>query len=159
MDLAIELCLKRAENEIVLAKLIQRISNENQLKKEVFQIAEDFTFYSAVISHSYYAIFQSAKAYLLSKGVGFSSKQGQHQKVYHRFKKHIKKGTMDAELLNIYDSIMIRADELLGILEMEREKRGNFTYETLPQANKEPAEDSLVNAQKFYKHIYALISQ
>lgn len=158
MDLTIDLCLKRADNELVLANIIQRISVEEQLKKDVFKIPEDFTFYSAVINHSYYTIFHSAKAYLMSKGVGFSNKQGQHQKVYQRFKKNVKKGTIDNELLKIYDAVMIRADELLGILEKEREKRGEFTYEKLPQANMEPANDSLANAQKFYRHIYALIS-
>jgi len=125
----------------------------------IFQIAEEFTFYSAVISHSYYAIFQSAKAYLISKGVAFSEKQGQHQKVYYGFKKYVKNGTIDSELLKIYDTVKVKAKELLEILEKEREERGKSTYETLPQANKEPAENSLANAQKFYSNIYYLISK
>ena len=80
MDSTINLCLQRAENELVLANIIQRISQNDEMKKNVFQVAEESTFYSAVISHSYYAIFYSAKAYLISQGVKFVSKQGQHQK-------------------------------------------------------------------------------
>jgi len=35
MDLTIDLCLKRADNEIVLANMIQRISNESHLKRDI----------------------------------------------------------------------------------------------------------------------------
>lgn len=158
MDSPTDLCLKRANNELILASIIQRVSNENPLKKDVFQIDQDLTFYSAVISHAYYAIFNSAKAYLISKGVVFP-RQGQHQKAYQEFSKNVKKGVINKELLKMYDEVKIKAEELLGIFEKEREKRGKFTYERLPQANKQPAEESLENAQKFYRQIYALISK
>jgi hypothetical protein len=42
---------------------------------------------------------------------------------------------------------------LLNIFEEEKGKRGEFTYETLPQANKEPAETSLNNAKLFVSNI------
>lgn len=158
MDSTIELSLKKADNEIILAKIIQRISNEGNLKKDIFQISESFTFYSSVIEHSYYAIFNNAKAYLMSKGIVFSEKQGQHQKVYYEFRKHVRKGIIDSELLKMYDIVIGRADELLKILEDKRDKRGKVTYEKLPETNKSPAEDSLTNAQKFYQHIYTFIN-
>src|SRR3989344_9268688 len=99
MDSTIDLCLKRADNELILAGIIHRVSQETQLKKDTFKIAEDFTFYSAVISHAYYAIFHSAKGYLISQGVTFPEKQGQHQKVYYEFSKRVKKGVIASELL------------------------------------------------------------
>ncbi len=157
MDSTIDLCIKRADNELILASIIQRISNESQLKRDTFQVAENLTFYSAVISHAYYAIFNSAKAYLISKGIVFS-KQGQHQRVYQEFQKMVKKGVIDKELLSLYTEVLIKADNLLDILKLEKKKRGDFTYERLSQANKEPAQDSVANAKKFYQYIYALIS-
>ena len=149
MDSTINLCLQRAENELVLANIIQRISQSEEMKKNVFQVAEDSTFYSAVISHSYYAIFYSAKAYLISQGVKFVSKQGQHQKVHHEFTRLVKKGVIDKELLRIYDDAKMRAETLLEIIKEERKKRTEFTYEKLPQANQQPAQDSLTNASLF----------
>ncbi|MEM4397176.1 MAG: hypothetical protein QW757_00965 [Candidatus Woesearchaeota archaeon] len=52
---------------------------------------------------------------------------------------------------------MIRADELLEIFKTEKQKRGSFTYEFLPQANKEPANESLNNAKIFHNHINTLL--
>jgi len=57
------------------------------------------------------------------------------------------------ELLKIYQKMVVRADALLGIFSMEKRKRGEFTYQKLPQANKEPAQESLNNASFFFKNI------
>jgi hypothetical protein len=43
-------------------------------------------------------------------------------------------------------------------LKTEKDKRTNFSYETIPQANKQPAEDSLNNAIFFISHIKALFN-
>lgn len=159
MDSTIDLCIKRADNELLLASLVNRISQEAPLKREVFNIAESFTFYSAVIEHAYYAIFHSAKAYLISQGTSFANKQGQHQKVYQTFKLLVKKGVIDKALLTMYEEVKGRAEELLGILKEEHKKRGEFTYEKLPQANREPAEQSLANARHFVSHIKGFIEK
>jgi len=42
-------------------------------------------------------------------------------------------------------------------MEDEREKRTTFTYKTLPQANKEPAEKSIENAKFFISHIKSFL--
>ncbi len=76
-----KICLERADNELYLAGSIQILSDNSKLKKEYFNLEESITFYSAVISHAYYAIFYSAKAYLISKGIDIPE-QGQHQHVY-----------------------------------------------------------------------------
>ena len=64
---------------------------------------------------------------------------------------------MDVELLRIYKEMIMRADTLLSIFRTEKQKRGSFTYQKLPQANQEPAEESLKNAQVFYKNIFNLL--
>ena len=53
--------------------------------------------------------------------------------------------------------MVVRADELLEIFKNEKWKRGNFTYNTIPQVNKEPAEDSLKNAKLFISNIIKVI--
>ncbi len=52
----------------------------------------------------------------------------------------------------------LRAEELLGIFIKEKGKRGQYTYEKLPQANKDPAKESKNNANLFFKQIGAILS-
>jgi len=51
----------------------------------------------------------------------------------------------------------IKAEMLLEILDKEEENRTMYTYHKLPQANKEPAQESITNAQFFISHIKAII--
>jgi len=152
MVLITELLLKRAENEIVTAEKLKRMSEDSETKT-FMEIPKDMTFYSAVISHSYYAVFYSAKAYLLARNVPLLSRQGQHQQVYFEFRKLVQNGVIEKELLTVYEDVKARAEVLLEILKTEKDKRTNFVYETIPQANKQPAEDSLNNAVFFVSHI------
>jgi len=154
----IDLLLKRAENEIVTAEKLKKMSEDSETKT-FMEIPEDMTFYSAVISHSYYAIFYSAKAYLLSRNIPLLSKQGQHQQVYFEFRKPVQSGIVDIELLEIYEDVKGKAESLLGILKTEKDKRKDFVYETIPQANKQPADDSLKNAVFFVSHIKKFLSK
>lgn len=151
MDSKDRLLLERAEHEIVVSELLHRLS-EDSPEKAVFNVSLGSTFYSAVISHAYYAIFYSAKYYLLSKNITIPE-QGQHNFVYQKFKKLVKIGELDKELLEIYEDTKIKAETLLLILEGEEEKRTEYTYKTYPQANKEPAEKSIENAKFFVAHI------
>ncbi|MEM3127286.1 MAG: hypothetical protein QW331_04445 [Candidatus Woesearchaeota archaeon] len=103
-------------------------------------------------SHSYYSIFYVAKALLLTEGVKTEVPE-EHKKTYEAFKKiFVDSERLDLELFRIYQKMMIRAEELLGIFEIEKGKRAKFTYKTIPQANKEPAEESLMNAAKFLQN-------
>ncbi len=151
------LYLQRAKNELVLANSIFKLSCENKLKIE-FELKPDVTFYSNVISNSYYCIFYSAKALLLFKGITTEAPE-EHKKTLEEFEKLAVKGELDVELLKIYKSIVVKADELLGIFQREKSKRGQFTYQKLPQANKEPAMESLNNAEKFFNNIYLIIER
>ena len=158
MDSTAKIYLQRALNEISAAKLLFAISN-NPAKKQEFQIEEETTFYSSVISHSYYAIFYGAKAILFVKNIK-PEMPDVHKNTYEAFDEHfVRTGILDMELLKIYQKIIIRADELLQIFKDEKWKRGHFTYQTIPQANKEPAEQSIQNALTFIKNIKLILEK
>jgi uncharacterized protein (UPF0332 family) len=157
MESLVKLYLEKAENELVLAESLFKISSNNILKEKL-EVSSDNTFYSAVITHSYYCIFNSAKAYIISKGVKVSE-QGQHQAVYHGFRRFVLQGVADKELLNIYEDLRMKAEALLDIFRNEKEKRTTFTYKTSAQANIEPAKESMDNAGKFFKNINYIIKQ
>ncbi len=154
----VKIYLQRSLNEISAAKLLFAVSN-NARKKQEFQIEEETTFYSSVISHSYYTIFYAAKATLLSKGIK-TEMPDVHKKTYEEFRKQfVDTGILDVKLLEIYQKMVVRADELLEIFKDEKWKRGHFTYQTIPQANKEPAEQSIQNALTFIKNIKLVLEK
>lgn len=152
-----ELYLARAENELIAAQILFKISSEEMLQKKEFQLKKMLTFYSSVISHAYYCIFFSAKARLIAEGIKTDS-PNVHKKTIDAFELHlVNTGKLDFELLKIYKTMILRADELLQIFSREKRKRGEFTYQTLPQANKAPADDSLKNAELFFKTMNKVI--
>ncbi|RLI96380.1 MAG: hypothetical protein DRO96_03255 [Candidatus Aenigmatarchaeota archaeon] len=158
MGSMVEIFLERANNEILAAESLKRLSEETRSKEE-FRLPQKITFYSSVISHSYYAIFYAAKAILLTKNIKTSAPEV-HKKTFNEFRKNlVDTGILDVTLLQIYKKLVIRADELLQIFKGEKWKRGNFTYKTIPQANKEPAEDSLKNAKFFVSNITKVIER
>jgi uncharacterized protein (UPF0332 family) len=138
----------------LLAEAIKRISKEKKLKDELYIPLEE-TFYSSCITHSYYSIFYSAKSYLLTKNIN-TKPPSEHKKVFEEIKKLAQKGKIDYELFLIYKNNMIKANELLGIFELEKSKRTKFTYKRLPQANEKPAKQSLENSKEFFKHFFKL---
>lgn len=157
MNAESELYLLRAENDFVVAQVLFEISQNRQLQTEQFKLEKDFTFYSSVISHSYYCIFYSAKAILLKEGIKTQSPEV-HRKTLEAFEDYlVKTGKLDVELLKIYKKMLLRAEELLGVYAIEKRKRGEYTYQKLPQANKEPASESLENASLFFKTINKVI--
>ena len=152
MDSMVNLYIKRAETEIFIAIKLDGMSNDDKLRA-LIEVPPEMTFYSAVISHAYYSIFYSAKAILLTKGINTSGPDV-HKKTLDAFKEYfVDLGILDVKLLEIYKKLVVRADELLGIFKREKQKRGDFTYNTIPQANKEPAEDSIKNAKIFVSNI------
>ena len=154
MDFEHKIYLARAENELNLSMMVQRISNDKKMQVEIFGMKED-TYYSAVISHDYYSIFYAAKAYLLLKGIKTSAPE-EHKKTLDEFSKLADKGVIDIELLKIYQNLFMKADTLLHIFELEKGKRGKFTYRRIPQANQDPAIESIKNAKIFFNTIFRL---
>ncbi|MBU1204217.1 MAG: hypothetical protein KKG60_04080 [Nanoarchaeota archaeon] len=45
------------------------------------------------------------------------------------------------------------------MFQLEKRKRGQFVYKTIPQANREPAQESIENAKKFVTHIKQVIEK
>ena len=114
MDSQIKTFTERANNELVLSGKIKLISEDDEAK-EFLEIESKMTFYSSVISHSYYAIFYSAKAILLTKNIKTSSPEV-HKKTFELFEKtFVDTGILDVKLLEIHKEIVIKADELLEI--------------------------------------------
>lgn len=156
MDLMIRNYIKRSENEILAAQILFRLSHDEDCRNYM-EIDERATFYSSVISHSYYSIFYAANAILLTRNIR-TSYPDVHKKTLEEFSKNfVETGVLDAALLEIYRKMAVRADELLRIFSEERWKRGNFTYSTIPQANREPAQESINNAKFFVSNIIKAI--
>ena len=154
MDSNYKIYLQRAKNELNLSLIIIKISDNKDLQLSVFGMQAD-TYYSAAISHAYYCIFYASKAYLLIKGIKTEAPE-EHKKTFNEFSRFVNKGILDVELLKIYRNLLIKADTLLCIFESEKGKRGKFTYRRIPQANQEPAQESIKNATIFFNNIYRL---
>ena len=150
-----KLYINRAENELKLAGIIFIISEKPKIQTEVFDIKDPETYYSATIAHCYYSIFYAAKAYLFKKDIKVTAPE-EHKKSFEEFKKFVESGELDVELLKIYQEALVRADSLLGIFKEEKQKRGEFTYRTMPQANQEPAQESIEHAKTFFKNVNML---
>lgn len=149
--------MERAENELRLAKAVMLISTDEKTRSTVGVNPGD-TFYSAVISHCYYAIFYSAKSILALEGIETKSPEI-HKRTFEAFKQRlVETGKLDVELLRIYRKMITRADELLQLFAHEKWKRGQFTYHTIAQANLEPAKESIENAKKFVSTIKGVVN-
>ena len=154
----ITLHFDRAENEFKHAEAIYKVSESNDLKREL-ELLENDTFYSGVITHAYYAIFYSAKALLLKCKVRTKS-PNIHKASLDAFAYYfVINGKLDLELLKMYQSAIVKADSLLGLFISEKDKRGEFTYKKLPDSNKEPAHESIKNATTFLKHVKKVIEE
>ena len=156
MDSMVEIFIERADNEILAAESLKKISEVIKIKRD-FKLPKETTFYSSVISHSYYAIFYATKAILFTKNIKTSAPEI-HKKTYESFEEHfVKTGLLDKKLLEIYKDLILKASDLLEIFKDEKWKRGNFTYNTISQANKLPVDESLNNAKLFVSSIKKVI--
>jgi hypothetical protein len=66
---------------------------------------------------------------------------------------------LEDELFLMYEDAEAKAEELFNSLSDEREKRGQFTYERLPKANRLPAEESIKNATQFVRDIETILKK
>src|SRR3989344_4774621 len=123
MDSDTKLYLERAENELRLAEMIMQLSVNLDIQTKIPDISKTATYFSSVITHSYYSIFYTAKAYLIMKGI-ITKIPNEHKNTYNQFKKIVSQGIVDKELLILYDEVLVKADNLLGIFKVEKKKRG-----------------------------------
>jgi uncharacterized protein (UPF0332 family) len=151
MDSKEEMFIRRAKSELDSAIILFNISEKKELK-DIFELENESTFFSGSISHSYYAIFYSAKAMLSSIDIKTRSPDI-HLKTLIEFERNfVLTGILDTRLLMVYKKMMVQAETLLEIYKEERRKRGDYTYNTISQANRKPAEESIKNAKEFLKH-------
>ncbi|MDD3175822.1 MAG: hypothetical protein PHU51_05075 [Candidatus Nanoarchaeia archaeon] len=155
MDIRVRGYLDRAENQLIIAKATFELSVNDKAKEAVF-IPLDKTFFNNVISESYYAIFYTAKAYLLSLGIETSAPE-EHKKTYKQFKELVKNKKLDEELFKIYDEESNKAENLLKIFFDEKRNRGRFTYNLSANANKPFAEQSIKNSIFFVSNLKKII--
>ncbi|MEK6860167.1 MAG: hypothetical protein AABX54_05125 [Nanoarchaeota archaeon] len=151
----VKLFLDRAEDEILLSQKDLELSTNNETKG-ILGIPKEKTFFYSVISHAYYSIFYAAKAYLFQKGIRTESPEI-HKKTYLEFKKCVDKKFLDYELLRIYENEISKAESLLNIFFLEKEKRGRFVYNVKSEANLPFAKESIENAKKFVSVIKAIL--
>jgi uncharacterized protein (UPF0332 family) len=157
MDSGVKIYLRRAEDEFLLSEKDMRISTEEKLKG-ILGIPPEKTFFYSVITHAYYGIFYSAKAYLLSKGIKTEPPE-EHKKTYGEFEKFVNSGILDRELLLIYEDAIGKSDSLLNIFSTEKRKRGFFTYNIKSEANLPYARESVSNAKKFISTLKAIVER
>lgn len=154
MDIKVKGYLERAENELVLANANFSLSTEKEIKFKL-GISLNKTFFNNVISESYYAIFYSAKAFLISLGIKTKAPE-EHKKTYEQLKKIVESRKLDRQLAEIYEEESNKAETLLKIFFYEKRNRGRFTYNLNANANKPFAERSIRNAKLFcsiIKHV------
>jgi uncharacterized protein (UPF0332 family) len=151
----VKLFLDRAEDEIFLSQKDLDSSIDKNIK-EILGIPSEKTFFYSVISHAYYSIFYAAKAYLFQKGV-ITEAPEIHKKTYLEFKKCADKKFLDYELLRIYENEISKAESLLEIFFLEKEKRGRFVYNVKSEANLPFARESIENAKRFVSVIKAIL--
>ncbi len=72
MDSMAKLFTERVKNEMKIAEILFRISEDKKEKKD-FDIKENMTFYSGAIAHAYYCILYSVKAILTTKNIKTSA--------------------------------------------------------------------------------------
>src|SRR3989344_809194 len=121
MDSKVEMFVKRARSEIDSAEILFQASENKKLKGN-FKVNEDSTFYSGVISHSYYSIFYCAKAMLLTKKIETDAPEI-HKKTLEKFKEiFIDTGLLDTKLLIIYQAMIVRAEALLEMYKAEKRR-------------------------------------
>lgn len=158
MDSLVRIYMDRAENELRLARALVLLSEDIEMKKQA-ETETDDTFYSATISHAYYAIFYSAKALLLTKNIKTKAPEIHKNTIDAFSKEFVETGILDYEFLKIYKQISVTADELLNLFNKEKWKRGHVTYRTIAQANKPLADESVKNAKKFLQNIFTIIKK
>jgi uncharacterized protein (UPF0332 family) len=154
MDSRVRLYLDRAENEIIISRANFDISMSAELKT-MLKIQPERTFFNDVISQCYYAIFYTAKAYLISRGIETAPPE-EHKKTYEEFARFVNSGKIDRQLLEIYSLEKEKAAVLLDIFRSEKKKRGRFTYNVNANANIPFARESLERSRIFVSLLKAI---
>jgi uncharacterized protein (UPF0332 family) len=154
----ISLMVKKANNNLKFAKIALKISDNKDIK-ETLGLAEHDSFYDWVIITAYYAMFHIAHALLATKEIKIGKIRTHEATLYALAKYFMINKELEDELFLMYEDAEAKAEELFNSLSDEREKRGQFTYERLPKANRLPAEESIKNATQFVRDIETILKK
>jgi len=149
---------KKANNNLKFAKTALKISDSKEIK-EILGLAENDSFCDWVIVVAYYAMFHITHALLATKGIRIMEIRVHEATIYSFAKYFIINKELEDELFLMYKDAEAKAEELFASLSEERKKRGQFTYERLPKANRLPAEESLKNAVQFVRDIEPILKR
>lgn len=146
---------QKAVNDLALAQGLFKISTDDKIK-DVLDYPKEITFFDWVIVSSYYSIFHAAQSLLGIKQVKITGRL--HHATLISFAKHyIMNNELAEELFLIYEDAEKKANELLEIIEEEKQKRGMFQYHRLSKDNLEPAKESVENAKTFLEAIQEVL--
>ena len=154
----IGLMVKKASNNLKLARIVMRISDAKEVK-EFLGLAEKDSFYDWVIITAYYAMYFAAQALLATKKVRIQRIRVHEATLYAFAHYFIVNKQLEEELFFLYEDAERKAEELFTALSEERKKRGQFTYERLPKANQPPAQESIKNASAFVSAIEGILKK
>ena len=110
----------------------------------------------AIVS-SYYAMFYITHALLATINIRILKIRVHEATIYALAKYFIINKKLEDNLFFLYEDAEKRAEELFTTLSEEKKKRGRFTYERLPKANKQPAKESIENAAQFIRDIESIL--
>ena len=164
--------LENALISLNTARLLHKISSDDDVKKQFNFISRDFESYLWIINSSYYSMFYIAGALLASIGVKVKSEIGIHKKTFECFVYYFYLTNKIAKrYLEEYNEAKKESQELLGLQEMqkkakelienydfERTKRSRFTYEMGEKAKSVKAATSLKRAVEFYNECLKIIN-
>lgn len=146
---------QKAVNDLALAQGLLKISTDEKVK-DALQYPKEITFFDWVIVSSYYSIFHAAQSLLGIKKVKITGRL--HYATLISFAKHyIINNELAEELFLIYEDAEKKANELMEIIEGEKQKRGLFQYHRLSKDNLEPAKESVKNAETFLEAIQEVL--
>jgi uncharacterized protein (UPF0332 family) len=154
----IGLMVKKANNNLKFAKLTLNISDDKNIK-ETLGLDENDSFYDWVIVTAYYAMFHIAHALLATKEIKMGKIRVHEATLYALAKHFILNKELEDDLFLMYENAESKAEELFNSLSYEKQKRGEFTYERLPKANRLPAEESIKNATQFVREIETILKK
>ncbi len=154
----IGLMVKKASNNLKFAKVALKISDDGNIK-EILGLNENDSFYDWVIIAAYYAMFHITHALLATKEIKLGKIRVHEATLYALAKYFIINKELEDELFLMYEDAEAKAEQLFNSLSEEREKRGEFTYERLPKANRLPAEESIKSATQFVRDIETILKK
>jgi uncharacterized protein (UPF0332 family) len=148
---------QKAVNDLALSQGLLKISTDEKLR-DVLGYSKEATFFDWVIVSSYYSIFHAAQSLLGIKQIKITGRL--HRATLISFAKHyIINKELAEELFLIYEDAEKKANELLDIIEEEKQKRGLFQYHRLSRDNIEPAKESVENAKTFLEVIQKVLAK